>query len=264
MQFANINESVLLLVFDQVELETMRFLLDVIVWLLQILVQLLILVSSILLFLEYLAMILILVGHLLSFFLQLQKLSIFLFNVALGLGNVLLKFGVQVNEHIFPVKQVFLTIGKHLMVSFDLTRETFGHISEFPLMCSVRCEELVIKYAFHFHLLCVRLIVEILLLFRRIVEVIVISRGFFLNHCLQLIYLLHQFFVQLFQLIPFSNRVFELLRHRVKIIFALLDNCIDLKAGNHLSIFVRLLKSPVLFLQFLVHNQLVSHLCLQI
>ena len=119
-------------------------------------------------------MVFVLVGHFLRFLLQLQKLCIFFFDVAFRLGHVLLELGVQINEHVLPVKNVFLTIREHLVVSFDLTRETFGHLREFPLMCSVRCDELIIENAFHFHLLCILLVIQVFLLFRRVVKVIVI------------------------------------------------------------------------------------------
>ena len=70
MQLANVNEAVLLLILDQVELESVRLLLDVIVRLLQLSVQLLVLVGPVFFLLEDLAVVLILVRHLLGFLSQ--------------------------------------------------------------------------------------------------------------------------------------------------------------------------------------------------
>ena len=104
MKLANVDETVLLLVLDQIEFEAMGLLLDVIVRLLQLRIQLLILICAVFLLLEDLSVVFVLVRHLLRLLLQLQKLCIFFFDVALGFGHVLLELSVQVDEHILPVK----------------------------------------------------------------------------------------------------------------------------------------------------------------
>ena len=71
MKLANINEAILLLVLDQVELQSMCLFLDVIVRLFELSIKLLILISTIFLFFEDLTMVLILIRHVLSLLLQL-------------------------------------------------------------------------------------------------------------------------------------------------------------------------------------------------
>ena len=59
--------AILLFIFDEVKLEAVGLFLDLIVWLFQLRVQLLVLVGPVLFFLEYLAVIFVLVCHLLGF-----------------------------------------------------------------------------------------------------------------------------------------------------------------------------------------------------
>ena len=195
MKLANIDEPILLLVLDQVEFESMRLLLDIIVRLLQLSIQLLVLICAILLLLEDLAVILILIGHVLSFLLQLQKLCILLFNVALRLGDILLELGVEIHEHVLPIEQIFLPVRKHLMVPLNFLCERLSHVCKLPLRGSVRCKELIIENAFHFHLLRVLLVVQVFILLGRVIKVVIICGSFTLEHGLEFIALLHQLLV---------------------------------------------------------------------
>lgn len=238
----------------------MRLLLDIIIRLLQLGIQFLILICPILLLLEDLPMILILISHLLCLTLQLQKLSILFLDISFRLGDILLELGVEVNEHVLPIEQVFLPITEHLMVSFDLFRKRLSHFRKSPLRSSVRCKKLIIENAFHFHLLSILLVVEILVLLRRIIEIVVICRCLTLDHSLKLVTLLHQLLVQLFELVPLSHRVFQLLGHRVNIIFTLLHNSIDLETGYYLHTFICLRQAGILLLKSLMHHELVKHL----
>lgn len=113
-------------------------------------------------------------------------------------------------------------------------------------MGAVCCQKLIVENAFHFHLFCISLVVKFVVLLGRVVEIIVISRGFTLNHGLQLITFLHQLLVEFLQLVSFSDQVFHLLSHGVNVVLLLVAHRIDLVTGDHLSLLVFYLQRLVL------------------
>lgn len=235
VEFADVDEAILLLILDKHQFESMRLLLDVIVRRLQLSVQFLELISPIFLFFEDLAMIFVLIGHVLSFLLQLLKFRIFVFDVTLRLRHILLELGVQVDEHVLPVDEVLLTVGEHLAVPLDLLRERLRHVCILTLKRSVRCQHLIVKNPFHFHLLSVGLVTQIVVLLRRVVEVVVIRRRLLFYHRLHLVHLLHQLFIEFFELIPLSDEVLHLLCHRVDVVLLLLDHAVHLVTTDEVT-----------------------------
>ena len=89
-------------------------------------------------------------------------------------------------------------------------------------MCSVRCKELIVEDAFHFHLFSVLLIVKIVVLLWRIIEIVVFSRGLTFYHTLQFVTLLYELFIEFLELISLSNQILQLLGHGVNIVLFLL------------------------------------------
>ena len=89
----------------------MRFCFDFVVRFLKFFVHVLKLVCSPLFFIVDFSMILVLVRHLLDLFLNFSELCVLVFNVTLTFCYVLLELNVQIYEHVFPINDIFETIG---------------------------------------------------------------------------------------------------------------------------------------------------------
>ena len=108
------------------------------------------------------------------------------------------------------------------------------------------------------------LVVKLVVLLGRIVEVVVVGACLTLDHRLQLVALLHQFLVELAELISLANRVLQLLRQRVQVVLFLGHHRVDLVTSDLLLIALLLIELAVLLLKVLVDQKLVLHRLLQV
>jgi len=106
VQLTDVDELVLLFVFDQAQFQPMGVFLDFVVGTLEIEVHLLVLIGSCYLFIIDFTVVLVLVGHIFHFCLDFFQLLVLVFDVALTLCHVLLEFDVEIDEHVLPVDHV--------------------------------------------------------------------------------------------------------------------------------------------------------------
>jgi|688.fasta_scaffold279622_2 hypothetical protein len=112
VEFADIQSEVLLFVFNQLQLESSCILFDLLVWCKQVLIHLLIFISSVFFLFKYFAVVLVTVRHLLDFFLNFSEFCLFVFDVNITLLYVFFELGVCVYEFVFQINH-FAHIRRH-------------------------------------------------------------------------------------------------------------------------------------------------------
>ena len=132
MKFSNVDEFVFLFVFDEIQLESVCLCFDFVIWLFQVLVHGLKLVSSFLLFIIDFPVVLVLVRHLLNLCLHFRQLWVFVFDVPLTFRHILLEFVVQIDKHVFPVNDILQGIGQHLVQIFTLVSYRLSEVRKLP------------------------------------------------------------------------------------------------------------------------------------